>query len=215
MAIRKKKSVLVAEVKQAVLANFSAGDDPLNEDKLAERFGVSRTPIRDALRELENEGFIERRQKKGIMLRRPTACEIADVYDVRASLECLAVQRAIERVTPKDIDSLRAIAEDYNRALVAGRYSKACDFDVRFHKKLIDLSENACLRKMISSMHILIDAFRVSLQLVPRPGLPSADTHEEIIAAIQRRDMAGATQLIHDHILATRDELLVLAKRSR
>jgi len=202
------KLALSARVKSYLLSRYAGGEESWNEEKLARRFRVSRTPIRDVLYELEKQRVIIRRHKRGIALRKPSAKEISEVYDVRAALEKLAIARAVKRLTTENLTELKRLDRDLVEAVRKNDIPLSDRLDMEFHLKLIELSGNEYLKLMIDQFHLLIRSFQISRRL-QNPG-ESADFpgHGEIIEALERRDKQTCLQLISRHLNGARRALV-------
>jgi DNA-binding GntR family transcriptional regulator len=208
MAKTNSKTALSEQVKSYLLSRYARGEESWNEEKLARRFHVSRTPIRDVLYELEKQRIITRQHKRGIILRKPSAKEIAEVYDVRVALEKLAIARAVNRFTVNDIETLRQIDRDIVKSVKANDISLTDQLDMKFHMKLIEISGNEYLKTIIDQFHLLIRSFQIGGRLhnlqepVVNPG------HEGIIDALERRDRRTCLKLIRLHISGAKKVLL-------
>lgn len=208
------KAELSERVRSYLLSQLAGGQSVWNEAKLSQRFHVSRTPIREVLFELEMQGVIVRRHRRGIELRRPSKKEVADIYDVRIALERLAVGRVVRRITDEGIAELRQIQADIERAGRAGDVSLVEQLDLRLHMRLIDWSGNTHLRTMIDQFHLLIHAFQIGCRLADPMAEMLAPTHAELIDAIERRDRRASVAWIRIHLGGAKRELLKLAARS-
>ncbi len=202
------KMVLSERVKSYLLSRYAGGEVSWNEEKLARRFHVSRTPIRDVLYELEQQRVIIRRHKRGIVLRKPSAKEIAEVYDVRLALEKLALMRAVRRFTAKDIDELKQMDADLAQAVQKNDIPFTDQLDMKFHLKLIEISGNDYLKLMIDQFHLLIRSFQISRRLQSPAGPATYPGHAEIIEALERRDKRTCLQLISRHLNGARRALV-------
>ncbi len=212
MKVETKKQLLGNKVKEALFLSHARGEGPLNEDLLAEQFGVSRTPIREALKELEQEGLIERRQKRGIVLRKFTPREIKELFEIREVLEIYAFPLACERVKEKDLCSLRKISRRHDAALRRGNTWEADNLDLQFHAGIIDIAGNLYLIKLVKNLHLLSQAFQISTQLVYRPKLDDQFPHSEIIDALAQKNLAKGIPLLKRHIQNSKLKLLEIIK---
>jgi len=200
---------LIEAVRNAV---FEAGPDPtvpLTEQRLAERFGRSRTPVRDVLRELEHDGIIERRQRRGIRLRRPSPRELAEVYDLRTLLEGHAARLAVEHASPADVRQLRGHARRFATARRSGDEAACEQANIAFHGKFVELAGNELLRRMMDRFNIIRRAFWMTHSL----RLDERDTttpypHEAILERLEARDPDGCERLMKAHIERARNFLI-------
>jgi DNA-binding GntR family transcriptional regulator len=202
------KIMLSERVKSYLLSQYAGGEVSWNEEKLARRFRVSRTPIRDVLYELEQQRVIIRRHKRGIVLRKPSAKEIAEVYDVRLAMEKLAIGRAIKRFTSEDIVELKQLDRNLVEAVQKNDIPLIDQLDMKFHLKLIEISGNDYLKMMIDQFHLLIRSFQISRRLQNPGGPATFPGHGEIIEALERRDKRTCLQLISRHLNGARRALV-------
>ena len=197
----KVKETLGEKIKEILLEEPVTEQNPLTEEKLTEIFGASRTPIREALKELEQEGIIKRKRGKGIYLRKPTIKEIAEIYDVRAVLEGFAGRLATERIEEKDIQEIENLARSYNQSLKEGNLEKVDEADLSFHRKLVKLSGNSYILKIFDTFSILEKSFSLDYLLTPLPRKETSPyPHEEIIKSLRERDGEKCERIIRLHI---------------
>ena len=116
MDTNKAPFTLVAGIAQTLFSLRAFEDNPATEQALADTFGVSRMPIRDALKELEKDGLVERRKGKGVWLKRPSITEMAELHDVRCVLEGFTCRLASERIREQDLSELRRSARIFEQA---------------------------------------------------------------------------------------------------
>lgn len=186
----------------------------LDERKLAEQLGTSRTPIREALARLEQEGFVEIQPRKGVYVRPKTLDEVLEMVVVWAALESMAARLVTEVASDKDIQSLRELgvkhSSDSSRADIA-EYSEA---NILFHQKILQLSGctllSATADSLLQHMHAVRRRAMTEADRVNR----SVVDHMAIIEAIENRkgDLAAMlvrdhTMKLHDHIFKTWSEL--------
>lgn len=196
--------------------------ETIRESDLAKRFGVSRTPIREALNELEKQGIVVRKKKRGTSLKIMTAQEIADIYNVRSVLEGLAARLFCQFVTPESIQNLLAIEQSYQVALQQNDYETILQSDMFFHETIINFCGNDRLAKLVRDCHLLSEIFKKCNGENPRePGIQkrkiqqSKYPHRSIILAFERKDEKKAETLMRRHIEWTKDILLrnILTRR--
>jgi DNA-binding GntR family transcriptional regulator len=196
--------ILRNEILEGVLAPGEAVTEPV----LAERLGVSRTPIREAVTQLEAEGLMVRRNRRLIVVEL-SAQEAADVYETRIPLECLAARKAAETASA-------ACATDLGRILAMSRHEadqgdwKAVDRAARaFHNTIFSHCGNPVLERTLRQLHDRADHYR----LFRHPGAErrlanSLTEHVELAEAIKKGDGAQAADLMYTHITRARDNLM-------
>lgn len=206
----------IAELRRLVFSGeLAAGSDHL-ESELAERLGMSRTPVREAARTLESQGLLELRARKGVRILSVSPTDMREIYDVLTELESLAAERAAER--GHDADRLAALAQaiaDMDRSLEARDLEAWAQADDRFHAELVRLGGNS---RVIAIVAMLGDQVRraraVTLFMRPLPVQSNRD-HQGVYEAILRGDATAARDLHRAHRQQARDMILDLLERHR
>src|SRR5688572_4522815 len=166
-----RQEVLVA-LRAAILNGEIAAGTRLLEADVAARMGVSRAPVREALRQLEQEGLVESFAHRGAVVTGLPEDEVDAIYELRALIESKAIERVCRTATPEQIATLDALVEEMQRARSRADTAEVAELDLRFHGRLIDLSGFSLLRHSWSSLDGLV---RVkSYQAVHRPGRSAA-----------------------------------------
>jgi len=187
---------ILESIRDAIISGTIKSGSRVSEPELAERFGISRTPIREAFRQLESEGYLTVIPRKGAVVSAFTPKDVAEFYAIKSILEGYAAKRACSKLTEKEIDRLEAINM---------RLSDLCDqadikqfFKVHndFHDLFIRAADNDKLREMINQ---LVTRFqRLRLMSLAQPGrmAVSVQEHAKIIAAFRERDFHAAEVLV-------------------
>ncbi|WP_410872157.1 GntR family transcriptional regulator [Nocardia sp. A7] len=170
----------------------------LTEDTLAERYGVSRVPVREALRTLEAEGFAWSRPYAGTFVAELTEAEAADLLEIRALLEPMCAGRAAVRRTPEQLGRLKELTSLGQEAVRDGRLGELARLNSRFHEVLAEASGSALLRQLITQLSWKI-AWVYAVEL-PRRAEDSWHEHEQICAALEAQDADRAIAVVTDHI---------------
>jgi len=174
----------------------------LIERELIERFGVSRTTIREALRDLASEGLVTVVPQKGAIVAAPSAEEAADLYDVRAHLESLAVERFVDRATPEQVAELRVAVDELSAISEASPEDTQGMLRAKddFYATLIEGAGSAVLRQVLGSLQARVQVLRAtSLNSSGRPA-ESARELRAIMDAIEQSDADVAARLCTQHI---------------
>ncbi|HZT98436.1 MAG TPA: GntR family transcriptional regulator [Ktedonobacteraceae bacterium] len=182
----------------------------LDERTLAQDLAVSRTPLREAIATLVEEGLVERRPYRGNFVRTFTARQVNDLYQVRQALEGLAIRLAVPRITADDLEQIRAILDSCQDALERDDMAAYSAADQRFHDSIARLSDNEVL---IESL----DRLRRQIQLVRIQANRDADVVQRtalerplILAALEDRDADLAARLLEEHIDGVRSSVVAL-----
>jgi DNA-binding GntR family transcriptional regulator len=180
----------------------------LDERTLANDLAVSRTPLREAIATLVEEGLVERRPYRGNFVRMFTAKQINDLYEVRKTLEGLAIRLAVLRLTEEDLELLRAILHDTQEALERDDMPGYSTSDQRFHSTIARLSDNEILIESLGRLQRQIQLVRIGANQNPEVVRRTALERPRILSALEMRDVALAAQLMEEHIEGVRRSVI-------
>ena len=173
----------------------------LDERRLSDGLGVSRTPIREAMTLLEQEGFVRTRPRRGIFVVRKTKREIVEMITVMAALESMAARLAAERATSDDIARLHGLMDDFQNGNNGARLDEYSDANIAFHQAIIKISGCVLLAEMTENLFIHMRAIRkITIHQDNRAARSIVD-HMRIIEAIERHDAELAERLAREHTL--------------
>jgi DNA-binding GntR family transcriptional regulator len=203
------RDLAYAALKRAITAMDiydQAQEIRLDERRLSDGLGVSRTPIREAMTLLEQEGFVRTRPRRGIFVVRKTKREIVEMITVMAALESMAARLAAERASDADIARLRGLMAEFNagpgRSANGGeRLAEYSDVNIAFHQAIIKMSGCALLAEMTENLFIHMRAIRKITIHQENRAVRSIVDHMAIIAALERRDSELAERLAREHTL--------------
>lgn len=175
------------------------------EEAPAERYGASPTPIRKALRKLQAADLAELHPKQGTVVRGPSARTIRDAHEIRAELECLAVELALPRIGEAELAELRVAEEQFRAAIAGDAWDAWVQANDRFHAVILRAAGNERLRRTITELDRLFPANLTWAALKARPSLlsESSEEHRRILAAIERREPATARLAMIHHVHRT------------
>ncbi|MGW4244509.1 GntR family transcriptional regulator [Nocardia sp. NPDC004722] len=189
---------LCRAVRDDIIGGIYSPGQRLTEEAIAERYGVSRVPVREALRTLEAEGFASSRPYAGVFVAALTEEEAADLLEIRARLEPLCASRAALRRTPEQLGRLKELTALGQEAVRAGRLEELARLNSRFHEVLAEASGSTLLAQLITQLSWKI-AWVYAVELPRRAG-DSWREHEEICAALQAGDPERAAAVVATHI---------------
>lgn len=173
----------------------------LDERDLSARFGVSRTPLREALAQLDSEGLVKIVARRGIFIVRKTKAEIVDMITTWAAIESMAARLACEHATDADFRALHALVDDFSMdkpEFDMGEYSEA---NIRFHQAIIAMGRNELLAKIANDLFFHVRAIRQrTIGDLDRARRSIVD-HKEIVASLEARDPDRAERLVRTHTL--------------
>lgn len=189
----------------AIFFEFKPGER-LNEAGLAERLGVSRTPVREALMTLAHEGFLEP-AGRGYARRKFDVQEMKDLYELRLGLEKECCRYAVRRATPAQIDELEAYLAHSRSISPDTPVTELVKLDEGFHQRLAQMSGNAELEKMVVWMNRRIRFMRwISMDGKMRDATQCE--HTELLEALRRRDEPAMMAMITQHISLRQDQIV-------
>jgi len=198
----------VAErLRQRIFAHELTPGTWIDEQKLAEQYGISRTPLREALKVLASEGLVELKPRRGCYVTEISRQDLDDIFPLMAMLEGRCAVDAVRRAKPADIRELKAIHERLEAAARDGRIDAFFEANQAFHKRIQELANNRWLLSVIQDLRKVLKLSRLhSLSLEGRLQ-QSLDEHRAIMAAFEAGDAETAEKAMHDHLLSGRDAL--------
>lgn len=198
----------VAErLRQRIFAHELTPGTWIDEQKLAEQYGISRTPLREALKVLASEGLVELKPRRGCYVTEISAQDLDDIFPLMAMLEGRCAADAVKRAKAGDLKDLKAIHDRLEAAARDGRIDAFFEANQEFHKKIQELAGNRWMLSVIQDLRKVLKLSRLhSLSLEGRLQ-QSLDEHRLIMAAFEGSDAAKAEQLMHDHLLSGREAL--------
>ena len=208
---------LAATLQARMISGELVSGTRLRQEALAEEFGVSRTPVREALRKLQASGLVEVQPHRGALVRAPSAREIRDAYEVRAELEGLAAQLAAERIQQEQLDAIYEAQKQFRETLAhllevrsGGGLGDVPEEDIErwrhandgFHQQIQEAAANDVLVATLSHLHRSFprDLTRTVLGESTKLLAENVHEHERILDAIERRDAPGARALMVHHV---------------
>ena len=198
-------------LRKAILGGEHKAGDQLRQDRLAETFGTSRIPVREALIQLESEGFVTMVPHKGAVVTGLSRAEIDDVFDLRVLLEPRLLRHSLPRLTPEDFARLDALEGRFSAALAAGNAEEWGRLNAEFH---LALYAKADLPRTLATVIGLLQTSErcTRLQLSDAARLERAMAEHRALVRLCRRGVADeAVKLLGDHVEAVRHDLLALA----
>ena len=195
------------ELERMILAGDLAAGAKLNEAAVADLLGVSRGPVREAFRALEESGLVRLEKNRGVFVRQIPIEEADEIYELRAVLDEFVGRRLAQTVTPEQVRELRARVDRMEKAAAKGDVDAYLDANVDFHDRLVELAGNAKLlvtyRRLVNELHLFRRA-----TLAQGGALPvSTREHRDIIDRIASGQPVAAARALYDHVMASRDRM--------
>jgi DNA-binding GntR family transcriptional regulator len=179
----------------------SRQDIRLDERQLAQDFGISRTPVREAMAQLEREGFVRSVPRRGVYVVRKTKKEVIELITAWAALESMAARLITENAIDADIASLRRMFATFENGQVLAHLDEYSEVNIEFHQSIIRMSGNSVLVSMAENLFTHMRMIRRKTIVEKDRALRSIRDHMNIIEALEARDTARAEKLVRDHAL--------------
>lgn len=195
------KDRVVETLRKRILSGELASDTPLREEKLAEEFGVSRTPIREALRQLVSERLIRIIPNSGAFVGSISWNDAREIFEIRKILEAYSAMLSSSRLTPKYIEELEILLEEQESAAKKSKVDEFIRCDMKFHSILNENSGNAHLMELINRLNDQGKLHMLRRRSFEKPGSLeiSLREHREIFAAIKTYDPAKVSSVVLEH----------------
>ena len=191
---------LVSLLERAILRGVFKGGERLEEELLAARYGVSRTPIREALRELAARGLVEIRPRRGAIVRPVTPADLAEMFEAMAEIEASCARLAARRASAADLARLEEAQRAGRQAAGNGDAAAYAAANERFHVQLYEASHNRFLAGETRRLYQRLEPYRRLLFRSEERRTASIREHEAILDALKRRDEDSAAALVRAHI---------------
>lgn len=208
-------SMTVDALRERILRGDFPEGEPLRQDAVAEELGVSRIPVREALRQLEAEGLVSFSPHRGAIVASLSLAEIEELFELRADIETDLLRRAIPKMSREQLDRASNVVDEFQAALRSGEADKWGALNWHFHAALYAPAERNLTMGVLQKLHQHSDRyFRMQIMLA-RGGAKANEEHRAIIAAVKKKDVRGAAALMRAHILGAGQSLLELLARER
>lgn len=194
------RDVVFNTLREAILKGELRPGERLMEIQLAQRLGVSRTPIREAIRKLELEGLVLMVPRKGAEVAKITEKSMQDVLEVRRALEALAIQLACERITEEEIALLETNAKEFEKAAKTKDLVLMAEADELFHTVIYSATKNDRLIYIVNNLREQMYRYRLEYLKDESIHVNILKEHEEIVRTVKKRNSQEAVVAISAHI---------------
>ena len=210
--IRRERAVdaVYNSLRQAILASLLKPGERLNVDDLADKLGVSLTPVRQAIQQLSTEGLVEIKPRSGTFVASLSARDVEETFEIRCALECLAADKAVENITPEQLRRLRELLRLLRKPVKdeEDRHSHE-RYNSELHTILIQASGNLRLREMYEALNAHLRIARIHQHEAgwPERLAEEQSEHEKIVIALEKQSPADLVKALRQHIFRARDAL--------
>lgn len=195
-------------IRERILQDQLRPGMPIRERQLAEELGVSRTPLREALKILSAEGLVELSPRRGATVAAPSESELRELLQLLGCLEGFAGQLACDLVTPEEIRQLRALHYDMLAAYMRGERLAYFHLNQEIHRSLVALTRNQVLIEHHSRVNALVYRIRYVCNLKTERWETAIKEHEAFLDALERKDKRAIRDILETHVLKAFDEML-------
>lgn len=194
-------------IRRDILKGRYKEHEELREATLGKELGVSRTPVREALRQLELEGLVDIIPNKGAYVTGISQKDVHDIYMIRSMLEGLCVRWAVENITPEELEELEETLLLGGYHLQRGNTEQMTELDGRFHQILYEASRSRIMSHVLSDFHSYVQMSRRNSVKTRERAAKSLEEHRGILEAIRKKDADLAEKLANTHILHVMENL--------
>lgn len=202
------REVVSEALREAIVSGILKPGERLMEIQLAEELGVSRTPIREAIRRLELEGFLVMVPRRGTYVADLSIKDINEVFEIRTALDVLAAGLAAERITEEELEDMERLLVQIGEFIEAGDAERIVEADGQFHDILYQASRNDRLVGIISNLREQFTRFRSISMAYPGRIKNTLDEHRRLVEAIAQRNPELAQQCAREHMENAEQTLL-------
>lgn len=209
------RELVYLELKRKILTGEIAADTRLMEIKLSERMNVSRTPIRDAIRQLAKDGLVTIEPRRGAYVSKISVKDLVDVFEVREDLEGLAAYLAAQRITDPKKQELKELTSEYERAVLNEDKEALVYYDEKFHSSIVECSDNEVLKEMLEHIRELSMRFRYIYYGDFSHYIKMPAEHQRIMNAICSGNADEARKEADAHVKALKDFIVEIGRRQQ
>jgi DNA-binding GntR family transcriptional regulator len=196
------------ELRRAIVTGALASGERVNEAEIAREMQISRAPIREAIRLLEQEGLVVVVPRRGTFVVRLSRSDVQEVYTLRADVESRAVRQAMPRLTPETLAALETLFARLKEAARADDMTGLLEADIQFHRTIVDLAGWPRLKKIWESLHPQTLTLYTLSTLTDWTPSDHADRHASVLNAIRSGDPERAVAAIREHILGLCEQVM-------
>lgn len=207
--------IVYEALRDAIINQFLKPGERLMENELAEEMGVSRTPVREAIRKLEIEGYVVMLPRKGAYVAGLSIRDINNLFEIRSTLETLAAELAVLRATQEEIEEMERNLVMEACHYEAGDILNTIEVDIKFHELIYKASKNNRLQNMLKDLRDQVQRFRTTTLAVPGRMRFALDEHRRIVEAIAERNVQEVKIASREHIDSAENALLEVIREQQ
>lgn len=205
---RSLTTIIFEHIREDILNLRYEIGEKLVEAKLAEEIGVSRTPVREALKQLELDGLVENLPNRGVIVKGISQQDIEDIYTIRIEIEGIAAKWAVERMSADDLDELKEIYELMEFYTAKNDPDRIFDLNTRFHETIYKTTKSRYLEYVLKDFQIFLRRTRMASLKTDGRLMVALEEHRQILQAFIDNDSHMAYEKIVEHIRMSRNNVL-------
>ncbi len=209
------RDVVSETLREAIISGVLKPGERLMEIQLAEELGVSRTPVREAIRKLELEGFVIMMPRRGTYVSDVSIKDINEVYEIRTALDVLAAGLAAERITSEELEQMERLLVEIAEYIEQDQMDKIVEADSKFHDILYQASRNERLKGIISNLREQFTRIRSKSMSFPGRLKNTLGEHRRLVEALAQGDAEIAQQTAREHLENAEQALLLELSQHR
>ncbi|MBQ7703834.1 MAG: GntR family transcriptional regulator [Selenomonadaceae bacterium] len=187
----------------------------LMEVQLDEELGISRTPVREAIRKLEQEGYVIMMPRRGTYVSDISTNDVKEIFEIRSALESLATGLAARRIEPDELETLQNLLMEIEGYIAKNDMEKIVETDIKFHGLLYQVSRNERLVNIINNLKEQLARFRTLSMSYPGRLQETLEEHSEMVEAIANGDVSAAREAAEHHMERAEKTLLKAMRKNR
>jgi DNA-binding GntR family transcriptional regulator len=215
MGSKQLKDTVYTKLRLEILTGKIAGGTHVTESSIANRFDVSRTPVREALQRLTQEKLITPLPRAGYLVEDMSDEDIQDLFSTRFMIEMLVMEKAVQHISKDELELMAENIEKTKKCVQSGELQRMTELDLEFHSIIYKASRSKSLYRICSNLGDLTLKYRYGLNLVGELWADAIDHHTAIYQALLARDSAWATTAIRNHGEQAKAQLIDILKKLR
>mgnify|MGYP000041436577 CR=1 FL=1 len=201
------RDIIYDDLKMGILTGKILPGTRLLEVELADKMGVSRTPVREAIRRLEKEGLVNIEPRHGAYAAKVSVEDMIEILEVRELMESMAAQLAANRITQEQLDALLQTENEYQKAVKSGDVEDMIVLDSKFHKQVVEASHNRTLYQLIEPLQEIALRFRYMYYNDNTRAEKMPSEHERILKALSQGNGEAARKAAEKHLRSIKEKI--------
>lgn len=202
-------------LRDAIRKGILEPGERLMEVQLADELGISRTPVREAIRKLEQEGYVIMMPRRGTYVSDISTNDVKEIFEIRSALESLATGLAARRIEPDELETLQNLLIEIEGYIAKNDIEKIVETDIKFHGLLYKVSRNERLVNIINNLKEQLARFRTLSMSYPGRLQETLEEHSEMVEAIANGDVSAARDAAEHHMERAEKTLLKAMRRAK